>query len=57
MWVIGVVLSLAMVAFIVWALARQSSSEQADMNYVPDDLRRADDGGATPYTDYGSPMG
>ena len=57
MWVIGVLLSLGMVAFIVWALARQSSSEQADMNYVPDDLRRADDGGAPPYTDYGSPMG
>ena len=50
-------LSLAMVGFIVWALARQSACEQADMRYVPDDLRRADDGGSAPFTDYGSPMG
>jgi hypothetical protein len=56
-WVIGVLLSLAMVGFIVWALARQSAGEQADMRYVPDDLRRADDGGSAPFTDYGSPMG
>ena len=57
MWVIGVVLSLAMVGFVVWALARLSSSEQAELSSVPDDLRRADDGGDPPFTDYGSPLG
>ena len=54
-WVVALVV-LGVIALVA-AFGRGARRQQQDMAEPADDLRRADDGGDEPFSDYGSPMG
>jgi len=52
-----VVVGVLMVALVAWLIGRLVGRQQAAMRGTPADMKRADDGGDPPFSDYSSPLG